>query len=667
MLLIKYFYKNLNLFLILSIIFLIPLFFIPEHLVNSFTLPKIVLFRSSVLILLFSYVFKVFLDKKFNLVNNKLIIFLFTLFLFISLSSLSSDYKNFSIWGAYNRQMGLYSYLSFFLFFFLLVSIIKSKPQIEKIIYTIIGSSFLVSAYALIQYFGFDPFSWSEIPSVTGRAFSSLGQPNFLGHFLAINIPLTIYALVFLAKKIFYRFFLLFLLFFQFYALIFSLSRAAWLAFLGGLTVGIFIFLIIKRRKRLIIFLFSLFLVLFLFTFNYSSHYSGHYNGYYNVGTRISNLLNFNQGSGRMRINYWQASLEELSQADSKTKLFGFGADSLSNVFVKHYGKEWGIHETINSYPDRSHNLILDILLQFGLLGLLSFSFFVGFIFFNIFKYFKNNEKNSEYWLIFTLTISLIIYFFNNLFSFSSVSGFVYFYLYLALICVIIFKHSRREIEINLSTVSKYLILLFLFIFSLSFIFFKNINLVHADYYYTKSLGAGFSSRDKCLKTFDFIDKGLRYNPDSLFYRKEYIRYNLNCYHYFKDEEESDWIRDNLLDIIENTKEQEDNYGYRLYEARIYSLLSQKDDVYYARAENIYKELIEKSPYIITSYKELARLKMQKGEVGKAITYLKKAIEISPLTSNKYLNKEHREELENELNSINSILNNLEYQQNNKN
>ncbi|MCD4694492.1 hypothetical protein K8R62_04000, partial [bacterium] len=100
------------------------------------------------------------MDKKINLLNKKLIIFLSILSLSIFLSSLFLDCRNFSIWGAYNRQMGLYSYFSLFIFFFLLISTIKDKFQIEKIIYAIIGSNFLVSIYALIQYWGFDPFLW---------------------------------------------------------------------------------------------------------------------------------------------------------------------------------------------------------------------------------------------------------------------------------------------------------------------------------------------------------------------------------------------------------------------------------------------------------------------------------------------------------------------------
>jgi O-antigen ligase len=111
----------------------------------------------------------------------------------------------------------------------------------------------LVSLYALLQYLGLDFFLWSETPSVTGRAFSSLGQPNFLGHFLAINIPIIIFSLVFLTKKKFYKFLVFLVLLLNLSALVISLSRAAWLALFFGLIFSFLVFLIIKKKKALVV------------------------------------------------------------------------------------------------------------------------------------------------------------------------------------------------------------------------------------------------------------------------------------------------------------------------------------------------------------------------------------------------------------------------------
>jgi hypothetical protein len=59
----------------------------------------------------------------------------------------------------------------------------------------------IVAAYAVVQLAGADPL-WSSLPR--GRAFSTIGQPNWLAAYLVITIPLTL-GLTIVAKSTGYR------------------------------------------------------------------------------------------------------------------------------------------------------------------------------------------------------------------------------------------------------------------------------------------------------------------------------------------------------------------------------------------------------------------------------------------------------------------------------
>ena len=170
----------------LGVVFLLPLFFsiIPKT-ANVFDLNKTILFRVLVLFLTLSYLFGVlFIEGVFKDFVNTLKTrgrYLIVPLLFLAslvLITFSSDFSGLSFWGLYERQMGLYSYIYFLLFFSLLFFYVKKNAQLNKILFAISLSSFLVCIYGLIQAVGADPLSWAE--STHARISSTIGQTNFL-------------------------------------------------------------------------------------------------------------------------------------------------------------------------------------------------------------------------------------------------------------------------------------------------------------------------------------------------------------------------------------------------------------------------------------------------------------------------------------------------------
>lgn len=72
------------------------------------------------------------------------------------------------------------------------------------------------------------------------------------------------------------------------------------------------------------------------------------------------------------------------------------------------------------------------------------------------------------------------------------------------------------------------------------------------------------------------------------------------------------------------------------------------DPAYYEGAEGDYKNLIEISPFITTTYEDLGRMKLWQRDYEAAMADFNKAAAIFPALDNPFLNNEHKEEIKSE-------------------
>jgi len=208
----------------LLIIFGVPVifsFYLPSG--NVFELSKTIFFRSLTAILLFLSLLRYFYLNSYNTGFNYFSSLHFwrkkflapLLFLgVVGFSLFFSINPRTSFWGDFDRQEGYLSFLFFGLFFILMVynllfttsdKAFSPEARIKRIILTIVASGGLVSLYGILQILNIDFLYWSEAPFLTNRTISSLGQPNFLGSFLVLVLPLTVYLLN-QATKFWWRF-----------------------------------------------------------------------------------------------------------------------------------------------------------------------------------------------------------------------------------------------------------------------------------------------------------------------------------------------------------------------------------------------------------------------------------------------------------------------------
>lgn len=488
----------------LAIIFLVPLFFsylFPTY--NIFELNKLFLFKTLTwLLLLFSGFKLIFYSGNFLIAkfDRKKILKLFKGYLLIPIVFIvglaitlffSVDISQ-SFYGSYDRQEGFLSYLFYFIWFVLLLVNIKSSDKkktdrkIKNIIIVSVISGFIVALYGVLQFLNIDFVIWEVSSFLDLRITSTLGQPNFLASYLLLVIPLSFYLLI-KSPKFLGRFFYLLILIIQIFCLFITASRGALLS-LVFVSLAVFLFLWFKIRinllKKIVIICGFLSLVfLGLFSLEYISP------------GRISNVFNLQYGSSAVRVIFYKVAVSAISERP----VFAYGLENSSEVFIKYYKPDWGVYGDVGSTTDRAHNLLLDILLNGGFFALIIFSL----LYYQLFYLAKRNiKKEGAYSISLFLASGAAAYLISLLFSFTIISGEVYFWLYLAILSVINLSNNltlnqdyikiEKEIDVPKKIKIKTIMILYYFIacFILMVIIYYGINsekrTLMADYYFNK-------------------------------------------------------------------------------------------------------------------------------------------------------------------------------------
>jgi O-antigen ligase/tetratricopeptide (TPR) repeat protein len=640
-------------FFILEILFLTPLFFsFVVKTINFYEINKFILFKISVIFLLFFSFIRFFFygnPESINLFWDKVkkyrmaIIIFVIYFTSLFVSTVFSRFYSISIWGSYDRLFGLESIVFFFLFFCLTFLNLKDKRSINRGLIALIFSSFFVSTYAIAQAFGLDPFRWIE--STELRVTSTFGQPNFLGAFLLLVIPLNIY--LFRETKQYFRYFYLLVLFLNILSLGYTYSIASWLGFLFGLfLLGLYFIYNSKlkflNKKNLTI---ASIIVVILFLFISASSV---------FKTKISSVFNFENGSTAARVDFWKAGIDGIGEKP----FFGHGLDSQGEIIPKYYETNWAVHSSIGVRPSRAHNIFLDTLLTTGIFGLISYILLL-YLFFSLII--ENIKKYREKFLNISLGIAFASYFVYLLFNFSFITSEIIFWFYFAIILWINFQEDenedkgqniKNEKNVLFKTLLK-LMIVFLLIFFLFGQLRIEINKIIADQYYLEIRQARVNEEYfKALLLFDYIKE---------------LEPKTNTYDIGFGEMLAEWTpkvekyglvysfkgTEYLKEIIKNIDR--DKYEERLARANIYSYLSNGDEEYFAKAIKEYENLILDYPGIPRNYYKLANIYFKNNKLEKAEKLSNIHFSKIPDRNNENINRDHLQQVEGEI-LLNKIL-----------
>src|SRR4030065_991574 len=105
-------------------------------------------------------------------------------------STIFSVTPSISFFGSYQRLQGTYPTFSYLIIFLSIISNLRTRSQINRLVTTVILASLPVSLYGLLQRYQIDPIPWGGNVSI--RIASNMGNSIFLAAYLIMVFPLTI-------------------------------------------------------------------------------------------------------------------------------------------------------------------------------------------------------------------------------------------------------------------------------------------------------------------------------------------------------------------------------------------------------------------------------------------------------------------------------------------
>jgi len=286
-----------------------------------------------------------------------------------ALATVTSIDPRLSLWGARDNPQGAITALCVVVFFLLVANALRTGKQLDRMTTALLLGSVPVVVYGLSQYLGLDPLDW--ITDSVSPVLSTMGRSNFLGAYLAMVIPFTLARIVIRRSgRAALRYTLVLVL--QVTCLLLTLARGAWLGFLGGSLV--FLWLLARRWRSRALFAISV-TALLIGSWLFASMN--------NIGLpqrATQKTDSVSQGAGpsfaelrtasvEARIIIWKSTLS-LIQA---RWLLGYGPETFAAAFSSHHPPELARFEGPDVIVDDPHNLILDQLAAIGIVGLLAF------------------------------------------------------------------------------------------------------------------------------------------------------------------------------------------------------------------------------------------------------------------------------------------------------
>lgn len=260
--------------------------------------------------------------------------------------------------------------------YFLTVQLMTSREWLIRCSVSCVLSATGVAIYGMAMYFlglGYSSKAWLDdemFAGISGRAVATLGNPNVLGEYLILIIPIAV-AMIFGFGEGLRRLPAVFCTGILGACLILTWSRGAWLALiLAGL-----VFLLVWNKRSLWIMFAGIVSIPILPAVLPDS-----------IVSRFSSIGNMADSSTSYRVYIWRATVNMIK--DNFLSGIGIGETAWDAVYPMY------TYMGIEAAP-HSHNLYLQILLELGIFGLAVFLLFLFLMYQSGFTFFRGLSGNS--------------------------------------------------------------------------------------------------------------------------------------------------------------------------------------------------------------------------------------------------------------------------------
>jgi O-antigen ligase/Tfp pilus assembly protein PilF len=515
-------------------------------------------------------------------------------------------------------------FLFYFFIYFLIINNINDKIQFESLIKLFFITATIIAIYALLQYYGFDPYL-KELSVIT----STVGQKNWVSNYLALIFPI-IFSYFLLRGTNKNKIFLYLLLLIIYTALIICQSRGIWISMGLTLLIGIYfifkfkIFKIFKDNQK------WLFLLLVTFLAVTIIHSTDHLinKSAITVTERVISTFDEQDPSINMHLLTWKTTINMIKDKP----LFGSGIGTFKINYLDYQARFLKENPEYNKYwnnAKEAHNEFLQLGAELGLIGLGIFVSII-FIFYYMALSFLKKEKNMEKKMIlFGLFLGITCFLIHSLFTFPfhvlALGSTFFIILGLTIVHLKGYNLSMSQKENKISKFKpknlrlKIIFSILIIIFMIFIIDSLVIKPYMAEIYYYKGIKFNYiKNYDKSLYNLDYA---ARLNPHN-----GRILHALGATYIY-------------LDTFDKAEE-------FLQKAKIYipdiktfydlGLLYAKVGLY-KKAEEELKHAVYLNPKFYEAYYALGKLYFSQEDYDNAIEQCKKILEIEPNFNNKYI------------------------------
>ena len=239
--------------------------------------------------------------------------------------------------------------IAFVLSYFVVINTIENKKQFKFILYVFSIAAVITAFYGLYQYMFGDLYSqaWLDkemFEDIKMRVYSTFENPNVYGEYLILAIPIIV-GLLWTEKGIFKKLFWLGSLGVTMLALALTFSRGCWL----GIILAIGLLAIMIDRRFILLGIVALLFLPFVLPES--------------IINRFLSIGNMGDSSTSYRVYIWLGTLAML--ADYWFSGIGLGITSFNTIYP--------IYSYNNISAPHSHNLYLQLVVEFGIVGLIVF------------------------------------------------------------------------------------------------------------------------------------------------------------------------------------------------------------------------------------------------------------------------------------------------------
>ena len=365
--------KAVNIFIFL-IACIVPLVITPGY-SDYYYLPKITIIYMLCLILI------LYLIINTKLKEIKINTFLLLYVLSVSASFMFSIDKTTSLWGKPLRCEGLLAFISYAVIYTAAANFYKIKKSCVDLF---LLSAFLIALYGIFQYFGYDfipkdprRIKWVKI------AFSTIGNPNFLGSYIVLVLPVSVFMWINFCKK---RYLLLSCIFYM--CLLCTRTRSAWLGFIFSFALMIIFNIKDKINMKHLYIAIAFFTAITIFLNFYGQNETEKkFVSIISDAEKVYEKSPKAEYAGSTRIFIWKRAVKLIKSRP----ILGYGPDTFGIVFMNNYKKDI-LYVIGNEIIDKAHNEYLETAVTCGLVTL---AFYILFIFDAIKKSYRSINKNK--------------------------------------------------------------------------------------------------------------------------------------------------------------------------------------------------------------------------------------------------------------------------------